>query len=115
MADIIVNDWLKLCTPKFALRNCQKIIDVKDVEKKLIEVIKYNTKIFTEPDMKEKKQWDKSTTAQIYVKALNNILMAMKGKRIFDRFGFDLHDNDASNRTGAKLLFDFDEWQYNMN
>src|SRR5690606_30649024 len=23
MADIIVNDWLKLCTPKFALRNCQ--------------------------------------------------------------------------------------------
>jgi len=30
-------------------------------------------------------------------------------------FGFDLHDNDTSNRTGAKLLFDFDEWQYNMN
>src|SRR5690606_16667125 len=101
-------DWLKLCTPKFANRKGQDITPITDVEKKLIEIIKYNTKVFTEPDMK-KVRYEKSRTAQVYVKALNNILLAMKGKRIFDRFGFDLPKEDENHYTTDKVLVSFNE------
>jgi len=37
----------------------------------------------------------------------------MKGKRIFDRFGFDLPKNDKIKNFETKLLSSFDEWEYN--
>lgn len=110
MAEIIVADWLKLCTPKFANKKGQKIEKTYDIEKNLIEVIKYGTKIFTEPDLKKRAK--ETTSAQIYIKALNNILVAMKGKRIFDRFGFDLPKSHKEQKTPATLLTNFKEWQY---
>ena len=70
MAEIIVSDWLKLATPEFALIKGQNIQKVFDLEKSLIEIIKYGTKIFTEPDLKKRAK--ETSTAQIYIKALNN-------------------------------------------
>ena len=67
-------------------------------------------KIFTEPDLKNKiKQTD---TAHIYVKALDTILMAMKGYRIFDRFGFDAPQKSKAKFTPAKLLSLYGEFEY---
>jgi len=61
---------------------------IKDLEHCLIELIKYGSKIFTEPDIKKKKT--SKVPPKIYANALHNIFYAMKGKRIFDRFGFNL-------------------------
>ncbi|GAA3515309.1 hypothetical protein GCM10022393_31620 [Aquimarina addita] len=79
---------MRLWTPKFANRKGQNIQQVTDLENGLVEIIKYGSKIFTEPDLKKRQK--ETNTAQIYIKALDTMLMAMKGKRIFDRFGFNL-------------------------
>lgn len=56
------------------------------MEKILIEILKYSSKIFTEPDLEKK---DKANSI-ICVAAYYNIIEAMKDRHIFDRFGFDL-------------------------
>lgn len=111
MAEVIVAEWLKLCTPQFAVSWAQKIIKVRDIEKSLIEIIKYGSKIFTEPDLKKRAK--ETTTAQIYVRALNNILKAMKGRRIFDRFGFDLPPKTEIEKVEPQILSEFEKWDYN--
>ncbi len=50
--------------------------------------MEYGSKIFTEPDVNKKS--NEKNKAKIHVAALNNIFQAMKGHRIFDRFGFNL-------------------------
>ncbi len=48
----------------------------------MIEIVKFGSKIFTEPD-----GYNKSKTKgkeNVYVAALDNIFMAIKGFRIFD-------------------------------
>ncbi len=66
-----------------------------------------------EPELEKRK--DKKGTAQIYVKALNIILTAMKGKRIFDRFGFNLPKSKEVNHVPAKLLSNYNEWEYDIS
>ncbi len=109
-AEIIRSEWLKLWTPKFAQIQCQDLRKVYDLESGLIEIIKYGSKIFTEPDLK--KGAKQTETVQIYVKALDTILSAMKGKRIFDRFGFNCHKKIKKERPKAKLLSNFKEWEF---
>ncbi|CAM3445248.1 hypothetical protein FLLO111716_10830 [Flavobacterium longum] len=111
-AEILLSEWLKLWTPKFAKRPAQNIKMVSNLETGLIEIIKYGSKIFTEPDLKKRNK--ETDTVQIYAKALNTILIAMKDKRIFDRFGFNLPQQTANKRTPAKLLSNFNEWEYNL-
>ena len=111
-AEILLSEWLKLWTPKFAKIPAQNLQRVDDLEKGLIEIIKYGSKIFTEPDLKKRKK--ETQTAQIYVKALNTILTAMKGKRIFDRFGFNLPKQKEIKQIPAKLLSNYNEWEYDM-
>ena len=112
IAEVLLSEWLKLWTPKFAKRHAQNIQKVDNLESGLIEIIKYGSKIFTEPDLKKRK--NQKDTAQIYVKALNTILTAMKGKRIFDRFGFNLPASEKTNNIPVKLLSDYNEWEYDM-
>ncbi len=109
-AEIIRSEWLKLWTPKFAQKQCQDLRKVYNLESGLIEIIKYGSKIFTEPDLKKRAK--ETNTAQIYIKALDTILNAMKGKRIFDRFGFNCHKSPVKKRQDAKLLRNFKEWEY---
>ncbi|WP_421811065.1 protein rep [Flagellimonas sp.] len=109
-AEILRDEWLKLWTPKFAIKRCQDLRKIYDLESGLIEIIKYGSKIFTEPDLKKRaKQTD---TAQIYIKALDVILASFKGKRIFDRFGFNAPKQQKVKKASVKLLCNFKEWEY---
>jgi len=111
-AEVLLKEWLELWTPRFTNRKGQNIQKITDLEKGLIEIIKYGSKIFTEPDLKNR---DKEiSTTQIFVKALDTILNAMKGKRIFDRFGFNLPKKNNKEKNTAKLLLDYSEWEYDI-
>lgn len=110
IAEIIIRDWLKIWTPKFAQRQAQDMRKIFSVETGLIEIIKYGSKIFSEPDMKKKGE---STSYQIYVAALDNILTAMKGKRIFDRFGFNGEKNEQSTTKEPQPVIKYEEWHFN--
>ena len=46
--------------------------------------------------------------------ALNTILIAMKDKRIFDRFGFNVPQQEKITRIPSKLLSNYNEWEYNL-
>lgn len=111
-AEILLAGWLKLWTPKFAKRQPQNLQKGDNLETGLIEIIKYGSKIFTEPDLKKRSK--ETVSVQIYAKALNTILIAMKDKRIFDRFGFNLPQKQTAKQTTAKLLFNYNEWEYNL-
>jgi plasmid rolling circle replication initiator protein Rep len=110
-ADILLKEWLNLWTTEFAKpvsQNCRK---VKDREKDLIEVIKYEAKIITEPD--GTKSRGKKAGAKIYARALDNIYAAMKGIRIIDRFGFNAPPK-VKTKTEYRLTEDSQLWQYHL-
>lgn len=86
VANAIIAEWLTLWPPKHAEPFCQNKQRVRNIEKCLIEVVKYSSKIFTDPDLTKKGALPK----QIYAAALDNIFQAMQSHRIFDRFGFNL-------------------------
>ncbi len=115
IADLLVSEWLEQWKPKdgyrykYASPKAQKISKVTSIEHSLIETIKYGSKIFTEPDLKKKGELAVKPT--IYAYALDNILVAMKGKRIFDRFGFNLPPQPTSEHT-AKLIKDYETWLF---
>ena len=104
MAEIIIAEWLKLCTPKFALRVAQDMKPVEDRERQLIELVKYGSKIFTEPDVTAKSRM--KADRDIYVGALDNIFTAMKGHR----FGFNLPKRER--QTKGTLLSEYEAWEY---
>ena len=108
IADIFIKEWLKLLTIKFANKVAQHSRKVSNVERDLIEIVKYGSKIFTEPDINKKSEAKNSPL--IYVAALNNILCAMKGHRIFERFGFNLPSAINNKIATSKILYSYDEW-----
>jgi len=110
-AEVLLAKWLQLWTPKYANKKAQNIQPVTGLENGLKEIIKYGSKIFTEPDLKKKEK--ENSTAQIYIKALDTILTAMKGKRIFDQFGFNSPRQAIKQKFSAKLLSNYNEWEYN--
>lgn len=115
IAELLVKEWLKQWRPKdksvyrykFTSPKAQHIETVYNLETALIETIKYGTKIFTEPDLKKKSK--QKITPKIYARALDNILVAMKGKRIFERFGFNL-PKQPEKESITKVVFDFEDW-----
>lgn len=88
MAEVLVREWLNLWTSKYAHKSAQHIQKVYNIENNLVEIIKYGSKIFTEPDIDKKSR--SNDKKQIYIAALDTIFTAMKGRRIFERFGFNL-------------------------
>jgi hypothetical protein len=108
MAEIIISEWLKLCPYPYASRKAQKMRRVTNNEKALIEIVKYGSKIFTEPNVTIKSK-DKANR-DIYAAALDNIFDAMKACRIFDRFGFNLPT--TARETHATALKEYDEWEF---
>jgi hypothetical protein len=116
IADLLINEWLLLWNQKglfFASKKAQDMRQVFNLEMGLIEIIKYGTKIFTEPDIN--KRGKQNSNYQIYVSALDNILSAMKGKRIFERFGFNAQKNEPSIFPMSKTVTNFEEWEFNPN
>jgi hypothetical protein len=108
MAEIIVREWLAMCPRRLVKPEAQKIIRVWDPEKTLIEVVKYGSKIFTEPYINTKAE--KKGDCEIYVAALDNIFSAMDGLRIFERFGFNLPKTIKVNNT--KVVTEFLDWTF---
>lgn len=117
IGELIINEWIDIWTYKktniniHTNRKGQDIRKVFDVETNLIEIIKYGSKIFTEPDIKKKGK--DNNNYQIYVSALDNILTAMKGKRIFERFGFNIEKQTKNSTGDLKVLTDYEEWDFN--
>lgn len=107
-AELLISEWLKQCTPKFALRKVQTMSKVGDMVHTMIEVIKYGSKIFTDPTMKKKTQ--KQVSPYIYVSAFHNIIVAMSGHRIFERFGFNLPPR--TKETKMTLATDYEHLKF---
>lgn len=90
-------DWLNIWTKKHCAPWCQDIRKVSSVEGSLIEIIKYGTKIFTEPNSNSKVK--KKASPKVYISAMYNILSAMRHHRLFERFGFNLPQTDNKNHA----------------
>ncbi|MBK7039685.1 MAG: protein rep [Bacteroidetes bacterium] len=114
IAIILINEWVKLWKDtngtKWTTRAAQNMRKVQNIERDLIECVKYGTKIFTEPDINKKSKQSNNPT--IYVSAFDNIIAAMKGHRLFDRFGFNLPKNSNANAVNFQSLNDYDEWVF---
>ena len=110
IADILINEWLKICTFKFARRAAQNSRLITDKARDLIEIIKYGSKIFTEPDVNRKSKGN----ASIHAAALDNIFRAMKGLRIFERFGFNLPKEKIKRTSKILVIQKFDEWMFDL-
>jgi len=110
IANVILHDWLITWGVHEASGSAQHKRPVEDLEHDLIETIKYCAKIFTEPDPKSKA--GKKGKRDIYIKALYNIIRAMNGIRLFEKFGFEYTVKRNSETTAPKLVTDFQEWFY---
>lgn len=102
-------DWLNIWTKDYCAPWCQDIRKVSSVEGSLIEIIKYGTKIFTEPNGNSKVK--KKASPKVYVSAMYNILSAMRHHRLFERFGFNLPQEPIIKIMPKKLL-EYDLWTY---
>jgi len=117
IAVLLKKEWLKQWRPKnknvyrykFTRPKSQDIKSVYNLESALIETIKYGSKIFSEPDIRQKSK--QKIPPKIYARALDNIFVAMKGKRIFDRFGFNL-PKQPEKKSITKLVVDFENWTF---
>ncbi len=92
LAEILEREWLKTWTAKYTSNKAQKIRKVEDRGRDLIELIKYGSKILTEPDPNRNVK-RKKITRRVYIAALYNILRAMRGLKLTDTYGFDLPKN----------------------
>lgn len=112
-AEIFIKEWLAIWSFKnsakkpLADRKGQFYRPVKNMGKDLIEVIKYNTKVFTDP------KDDKKPTGivKLYARAFYNIVAAMQGIRLFGTFGIKLPKTNKE-PTPARIVTDYEEWQY---
>ena len=108
MAKILREEWMKIFPRKYVHPVAQSLRPVKNIERDLIEIIKYGSKIFTEPDLKLKSK--RNVSRYVYISALDNILTMMSKRRIFDRFGFNCSTDAIS--TPISVEFNLKEWKY---
>ena len=109
MAAILIREWLEAWKKNYwAGRRGQYVRPVRDLERDLVETVKYGSKIFTEPDITKKTKT--SGDNSIYAAAHYNIFEAMKGLRIFERFGFNLPKGSKTNPVGARVVREYSEW-----
>jgi len=111
MAETLIEEWLTCSKPNWTNRKAQDARPVNNLEKNLIEIIKYSSKIFSDPDGKPKKSGSSGST--VYAKALHTINKAMKNHRIFDRFGFNLPKTEKV-KYGSKSITEYLEWEFHM-
>ena len=120
VAHLLRKEWIEQWRPiqkancnynkyKYTNPAAQDIRKINDLEHALIETIKYGSKIFTEPDLKKKSRLPEDHT--IYASALHNIFSAMQGKRLFDRFGFNVL-NQANKSTLSNWVNNYEKWEY---
>jgi len=111
-AELLKKEWLiqwQSDKTLFTSPKAQYVRSIENLERDLIEIIKYGSKIFTEPDLKKK--GNQSIASMIYANALDNIFCAMKGKRLFERFGFNL-PQQVTKEIRFRAVSDFQEWVF---
>jgi hypothetical protein len=108
-AEILRKEWLAKSASGWTSPKAQYMRRVEDLERDLIETIKYGTKIFTEP--KEEGRERIKGSAMIFVRAYYNIIEAMNGIRIFERFGINLPKKNIGHKP-AFVTTDYEEWVY---
>ena len=111
-ANIFIAEWLKIWTSKYTTRAAQDKKPISNFETALIEIVKYGSKIFTEPDLKKKGRG--KCDPNIYVAALDNIFNAMQGLRIFERFGFNLPKGTKHKNSKSAIAKEYYEWIYDL-
>lgn len=110
-AFLLKREWLKYWTEEYALWGPQNIRIIRNTERDMKELVKYGSKIFTELDVYKGRK--EKGNHKLYVAALYNILTALKGHRIFDRFGFNLSKTIKPKCGTITKLEKYDEWEYN--
>ena len=113
IAILLKREWMKLWTKRYTNGWAQDIRKITNKFEGLIEVVKYGSKIFTEPDPNKKSR--KKVTRYVYISALYNILSAMKNIRLFDRFGFNLPRVSPSELISPSTLIKYEEMSYHSD
>ncbi|NNE15366.1 MAG: hypothetical protein HKN51_10350 [Saprospiraceae bacterium] len=107
---ILLNiEWLKQLK-KNASYAAQDLQVVKNPLEKLIEVLKYSTKIFTDPDMKKGKY--KTSDPVVYAAAIHEIYKAFKGLKLVNSYGFSLPKIEKETKTQIVPKTNTKEWLY---
>lgn len=112
MAEILIDEWLQLWRSDnkvYTVRKAQDMRPIKNLERDLVETIKYGTKIFSQPDPDKKKRIKGSE--RIYGAAIYNVLNAMKGRHLMEHFGFKL-PVVKKEKMDAITLTDSENWKY---
>lgn len=113
VADKLVNDWIGKAKIKGLInRKAQHSVRITNKEKALIEIIKYGSKIFTNPELRKKIQPKGKPT--IYLKALYTILKAFDGIRLFERFGFNTEAKSNVKTKELTTLETYQDLQYDI-
>lgn len=113
-ADILVEEWIKKWTYKdptrkpLADRKGQKVVKIWNMDSALVEVIKYGTKVFTDPEGKKRP----IGIVRIYARAYYNIIVAMQGLRLFGSFGFKLPKKASNELSPPVLTTDYYVWEH---
>jgi hypothetical protein len=113
IAILLKREWMKLWTKKFTNGWAQDIRPVKNNVEALIEVVKYGSKIFTQPDPNNKNK--KKISPYVYTSALYNILSSMRGIRLFDRFGFSMPKGVNEQIANTTTFFEYEELSYHSD
>ena len=110
IADILKAEWLNVWKYPWTIPQAQFSRPAENLERDLIEIIKYGTKILPDADVQSKRQ--SKVSKKIYIKAQYNIYEAMKGLRIFERFGFNRPRSEEPGPWGQGVVTEFSEWQF---
>ncbi len=111
-------EWKKEWNKKSYMANdrAQDVRIIKDVERGLIEVIKYGAKMLSEPDpnKKRKRQRGDLNGLNIYAKGLHTIYKAFDNHQLFKSFGFQLPDQLLKTNM-SKMVSNYDIWEYDLS
>lgn len=112
------NDWVEYWKERKVKINEKKAQKYRRLKKNrvkdLIEIVKYGSKIFTEPDIAKRMKFKLPRKPSfLYIRALYNILKAMDGIDVFNTFGFELKDRKKP-RPIPKKVNECTVWNYDL-
>lgn len=108
-ADIIRAEWIARAKPGWVSSKAQDVRQVVNTESDLVEVIKYGIKVFMEPDPNRK---GKKSDMKVFPAAYSTILNAMRGHRLFERFGFNVAARRGVDTGKYTVLADYRKWKF---
>jgi hypothetical protein len=109
VAYTILGQWLNAWQKHEVSPYAQDVRPVENPEEDLIEIIKYETKIFTDPEPGKGKK--KKRTYKIYIRALDTIYGALKGKHLVESIGLKVPKVEKK-KEQSRWVDDYEIWQY---